>query len=399
MTLSSKRELIQAIRKVYRKSTKAQKGAHLDHLELVTGLKRNYLNRLLLSGYKTKRSKPGRKSRYASDPEFMEALKRIWVATRYLSGKLLKRSIKFYTTTYEMHCGVLAADVAEKLRRISPATIDRILLPTKRRLGKGKSTTSSDPHFRDMITISLAQWEQREPGHLEGDLVAHCGNTTGGVYVNTLTVTDIATGWVENRAIWGKTAEAVIEALKDIKASLPFPLKSLDFDNGSEFLNNPVLRYCQKEGIALTRSRPYKKNDNAHVEQKNWMTARDALGFRRMENPDIVPVANDMYKNDYRLFKNYFTPCFKLKEKVKVGSRYKRIYDEPKTPLERVLESDYIPEEEKQKLKEHLASLDPFQLSKNIDRKILRIKAMAKVSFEEWQLLPDSQKLLTFLYQ
>jgi hypothetical protein len=118
-----------------------------------------------------------------------------------------------------------------------------------------------------------------------------------------------------------------------------------------------------------------------------------------MENPDIVPVANDMYKNDYRLFKNYFTPCFKLKEKVKVGSRYKRIYDEPKTPLERVLESEYISEEEKQKLKEHLASLDPFQLSKNIDRKILRIKAMAKVSFEEWQLLPDSQKLLTFLYQ
>jgi hypothetical protein len=155
-----------------------------------------------------------------------------------------------------------------------------------------------------------------------------------------------------------RACKAVIEALRDIKASLPFPLKSLDFDNGSEFLNKPVLRYCQKEGIALTRSRPYKKNDNAHVEQKSWMTARDALGFRRMENPDIVPVANDMYKNDYRLFKNYFTPCFKLKEKLKVGSRYKRIYDEPKTPLERVLESDYIPEEEKQKLKEHLASLD-----------------------------------------
>ena len=181
MTLSSKRELIQAIRKVYRKSSKAQKSSHLDHLELATGLKRNYLNRLLLQGYKAKRRKPGRKSRYASDPEFMEALKRIWVATRYLSGKLLKRSIKFYTTTYEMHRGVLAADVSEKLRRISPATIDRILLPTKPQLGKGKSTTSSDPHFRDMITICLAQWEQREPGHLEEDLVAHCGNTTAGV--------------------------------------------------------------------------------------------------------------------------------------------------------------------------------------------------------------------------
>jgi hypothetical protein len=138
MTLSSKRELIQAIRKVYGKSTKAQKSAHLDHLELVTGLKRNYLNRLLLSGYKTKRRKPGRRSRYASDPEFMEALKRIWGATRYLSGKLLKRSIKFYIATYQVHCGVLAPDVSEKLLRISPATIDRILLPTKRRLRIGK---------------------------------------------------------------------------------------------------------------------------------------------------------------------------------------------------------------------------------------------------------------------
>lgn len=399
MTLGSKRELIQAIRRVYRNSSKKQKGLHLDHLELVTGLKRNYLNRLLLKGYKHRRRKPGRKSRYAHDPQFMEALKRIWGATRYLSGKLLKRSIKFYIPVYEAHCGVLPLEVTSKLLKISPATIDRILLPTKRKLGKGKSTTSSDPHFRDMITISLAQWEQKEPGHLEGDLVAHCGKTTAGVYVNTLTVTDIATGWVENRAIWGKTADAVVEALKDIKQSLPFPIKSLDFDNGTEFLNSKVFKFCQNEGIPLTRSRPYKKNDNAHVEQKNWMTARDALGFRRMENPDIVPVANELYKNDYRLFKNYFTPCFKLKEKLKVGSRYKRIYDTPMTPLERVLESEYIGEEEKQKLKIHLASLDPFQISKNIDRTILRIKAMAKVSFDEWQLLPESQKLLTFLYQ
>jgi hypothetical protein len=399
MTLGSKRELIQAIRRVYWNSSKKQKGLHLDHLELVTGLKRNYLNRLLLKGYKHRRRKPGRKSRYAHDPQFMEALKRIWGATRYLSGKLLKRSIKFYIPVYEAHWGVLPLEVTSKLLKISPATIDRILLPTKRKLGKGKSTTSSDPHFRDMITISLAQWEQKEPGHLEGDLVAHCGNTTAGVYVNTLTVTDIATGWVENRAIWGKTADAVVEALKDIKQSLPFPIKSLDFDNGTEFLNSKVFKFCQNEGIPLTRSRPYKKNDNAHVEQKNWMTARDALGFRRMENPDIVPVANELYKNDYRLFKNYFTPCFKLKEKLKVGSRYKRIYDTPMTPLERVLESEYIGEEEKQKLKIHLASLDPFQISKNIDRTILRIKAMAKVSFDEWQLLPESQKLLTFLYQ
>jgi hypothetical protein len=129
------------------------------------------------------------------------------------------------------------------------------------------------------------------------------------------------------------------------------------------------------------------------------MTARDALGFRRMENPDIVPIANEMYKNDYRLFKNYFTPCFKLNEKLKVASRYKRLYDSPQTPLERVLQYDSISDGQKQKLKDHLASLDPFQLSKNIDRQILRIKALAKVSFDEWQLLPESQRLLTFLYQ
>jgi hypothetical protein len=147
MTLSSKRELIQAIRKVYGKSSKAQKSSHLDHLELVTGLRRNYLNRLLLQGYMAKRRKPGRKSRYESDPEFMGALKRIWVATRYLSGKFLKRSIKFYISAYEMHCGALPLDVSEKLLRISAATIDRVLLPTKRQLGKEKSTTSFNPSF------------------------------------------------------------------------------------------------------------------------------------------------------------------------------------------------------------------------------------------------------------
>lgn len=399
MTLGSKREVIQSIRRLYLRSSRSEKSKLLSHLEDVTGLKRNYLNRLLLSGYRKKRRAPGRRSKYASNPAFMEALKRIWVATRHLSGKLLKRAIRHYLATYNVHCGELAVETKELLLKISPATIDRVLLATKRKVGKGRSTTSSNPHFRDTITIALCQWEEKEPGHLEGDLVAHCGNTTSGVYVNTLTVTDIATGWVENRAIWGKTAEAVIEALRDIKQSLPFTLKSLDFDNGTEFLNKPVLRYCQKEGIALTRSRPYKKNDNAHVEQKNWMTARDALGFGRMENPDIVPLANDLYRNEYRLFKNYFTPCFKLKEKLKVGSRYKRIYDEPKTPLERVLESGFITEEEKQKLKEHMASLDPFVLSKAIDRKIGKVKAYAKVSFEEWQLLPDSQKLLSFFFQ
>jgi hypothetical protein len=277
------------------------------------------------------------------------------------------------------------------------------LKPWKAR--QGKSITQGGG-FREQIPIQESVWNIELPGYLEADTVAHCGGSTMGEYINTLTMVDIATTWTETRAVFGKGSTPIVHAIEDIEQQLPFDILGYDCDNGTEVLNSHVLRYFRDERIArgqtpvhVTRSREYKKNDNAHVEQKNWMTARDALGFRRMENPDIVPVANDLYKNDYRFFKNYFTPCFKLKEKLKVGSRYKRIYDDPKTPLERVLESDYIAEEQKQQLKQEQQSLDPFTLSKNIERKILRVKALAKVSFEEWQLLPDSQKLLTFLFQ
>ena len=323
---------------------------------------------------------------YFPEKEFKKALRNIWRASNYKCGKRLKESISYYLPYYEKHHGELSAEVEEKLWQISPASIDRILKPIKARYSKGRSLTKPGSLLRSQIPISTECWDVNLPGFVETDTVAHCGISSQGPFTLSITLTDINTTWTENRAIWTKKADGVLEQIKDIERSLPFDLLGFDSDNGSEFLNDHLVRYFQKKKVPFTRARPYRKNDNAHVEQKNWMTARQLFGHIRIENPDCVPLMNQIYINEWSWYNNFFCPSFKLKEKVKRGSKYKRIYDKPKTPFHRVWESPHISQTKKQNLKFLFETLDPFQLKKDIDRKAKVIARMAKITFEQWQL-------------
>jgi hypothetical protein len=210
-------------------------------------------------------------------------------------------------------------------------------------------------------------------------------------FVVTLTLTDIATQWTENRAVWTKSAENTVAAIRDIEVALPFSIKGFDCDNGSEFLNDHLVRYFQGRKITLTRSRPYRKNDNAHVEQKNWTTARALLGYVRLENPELVPLINDIYANEWSSWKNFFCPSLKLKEKRRVGSRIVRKYHPPMTPYQRVLASPEISDAVKQSLKVRFDSLDPFELRERIEQKLKRVKAMATTTFDDWLASQQAQ--------
>lgn len=398
MTLQGKREYYQAVIKRYHKSGKKQKGIILSEFCAVTGLNRSYAIRLMNDGYRHRRKKPGRRSKY-DNGEFRLVLARFWSGTQYLCGKLLKAAIPAYLPFYEELWGEVSSEHRQLLLQISPATIDRVLKPNRVKSGKGKSLTKGGKLQRQQIPILTDYWSDVFPGYMETDTVAHCGSSVQGPFIWTLTMTDIATSWTENRAVWTRNADNTIAAIRDIKSGLPFRVHGLDCDNGSEFLNEKVIRFCAKEGIALTRSRPYKKNDNAHVEQKNYTTARQLFGYGRLENPDLVPVMNDIYANEWSWFNNFFRPCFKLKEKIKVGSKYKRIYDTPKTPYQRVLESTAIPDEVKDTLREFYATLNPFKLQQVMDKKLQRVKKLAKVTFEEWSTSPAGQRSLNDLFQ
>jgi hypothetical protein len=216
---------------------------------------------------------------------------------------------------------------------------------------------------------------------LEADTVAHCGDSIAGMFAYTLDTVDIATGWTEQRAVWGKGEDEVLMQIKDIEANLPFPLLGFDSDNGSEFLNWHLIRHFQnrKRQVRITRSRPYHKDDNAHVEQKNWTHVRQWLGYRRFENRKIVFLLNDLYKSEWRLFHNFFLPSMKLEEKKRIGSKIVKRHDSPKTPYQRILESKHIDPRIKLRLKEQLKTLNPFKLRKTLQAKIDKILSLARL--------------------
>ena len=222
----------------------------------------------------------------------------------------------------------------------------------------------------------MNQWDESRPGFLEADTVAHCGSTVDGTFVNTIDCVDIATGWTEQRAVWGKNHQDVISQIKNIEQSLPFPIRGFDVDNGSEFLNYHLLRYLTENRtrpVQFTRSRAYHKDDNAHVEQKNWTHVRQWIGYDRLDRPGFVPLMNALYTSEWRLFLNFFCPSVKLIEKKRVASKTVKRYDKPKTPYQRVLESPEISAEIKQSLKEHYKTLNPFDLRNAMEEKLKRI--------------------------
>ena len=272
----------------------------------------------------------------------------------------------------------LSADLERQLRAISARQIDRRLGPRKRRLkhrlyGRTKPGTL----LKHQIPIRTDHWDVTTPGFTEVDPVSHSGNSADGLFASTVNQTDILTTWVESRAVLGKGEAGVVAALDAMAQALPFVLKGLDSDNGSEFSHWHLLRYGQRHHIQPSRSRPYKKDDNAPIEQKNWTHVRTLVGWDRDDTPSAVAALNDLYQHELRLYLNLFLPSVKLKGKHRVGSKLIRRYEAPKTPLQRVLDSGRGDPQKLAALQQARATLDPFQLSTTIEHQLATIWPLA----------------------
>jgi hypothetical protein len=370
-----------AIRLRYAHSNRAGKRQILDEFCAICRYNRKYAIRLLGKHKKKQKAKRGRRPTYA-DPLFIKALQHIWKASDFMCSRRLKVVIPAWLPFFEQSIEPLTEEVRMCLLSVSRSTLDRVLRPLRARIGKGLCGTKPGSMLRNQIPIRTDNWDITQPGFMEADTVAHCGTSLAGEFVWSLIMTDIHTAWTEGRAVWNKGSLGVIEQVKDIERCIPFALHGFDCDNGSEFLNHHLERYfaVRQEPVKFTRSRPYKKNDNAHVEQKNWAQARHMLGYDRIENPDTLPLINDLYANEWSLYQNHFCPSLKLKTKTRIGSRYRKTYEIPRTPYLRVLESSNVTPDTKTALTLTHASLNPFQLKRTIERKLKTIFKLVTVT-------------------
>jgi len=383
MGKNERQAYLEAIRTRYRRARKKAKVTILDEFSCVCGYNRKYAIRLLNQRAKArKKRRSGPRPIYAS-AEFLTALKHIWFASDQMCSKKLKAAIPLWLPFYATAYKALAPATQDKLLSISAASIDRVLKPVRIAYGrKGLSGTRPGNLLKNQIPIRTDFWDVTEPGFMEADTVAHCGNSLAGDFAWSLTMTDILTTWTEIRATWNKGAVGVLAQIKSIEASLPFALQGFDCDNGSEFLNYHLMRYFTGHPslTSFTRSRAYKKNDNAHVEQKNWSHVRQLFGYDRIEDPSLVNLMNDLYANEWSLYQNHFCPGMKLQEKKRINSKYHKKYDLPRTPYDRVLTSKHVSDETKELLKTVHESLNPFILKKNIERKLRVIFNKVKVT-------------------
>jgi len=375
----SKKEYMETIYLRYKRAAKrAEKSALITELCVTCDWHRKHAIRALKNFKRFTKPIPkkrGLPSVY-NIPSVIEPLKRIWLASGQLCSKLLKPTVQLWLPFYAQEFGGLNPAPVNALLNISPATIDRILKPIRIKYTKrGRSTTKPGTLLRKSIPIKTNQWDETRPGFLEADTVAHCGDTVAGMFVYTLNLVDIATGWTEQRAVWGKGETGVLKQIEDVQAMLPFPLRGFDCDNGGEFINYHLIKHFGNKvrPVQFTRSRPYRKDDNAHVEQKNWTHVRQWFGYHRLENQRIVPLMNSLYTNEWRLFHNFFCPSVKLIEKKRVASKIFKRYDVPKTPHQRIMESKDVSPSQKQALKEQFTGLNPFKLRKAMEKKLQEI--------------------------
>lgn len=374
MSLSAKREALARIHGRYQRAGRAHKKLILDEFCATCGYHRKAALRLLnrpLSTAPRKRSGP----KVIYDPaQVLPALKAVWLASDQLCSKLLKAALPQWLEHYQKMREPLPEAFKEKLLKISPAQIDRLLRPLRvQHSKKGLSATRPGTLLRHAVPTRSGPPDTSKPGSVEADTVAHCDDSTQGDYVNSLTFTELYSGWTENRAVWNKSADAVLAQLKELEQVVPYVMKDFHTDNGGEFLNWALHRHLTGRAVktSWTRSRAYRKNDNAHCEQKNWTHVRQLFGHDRFEHPELVALMNDLYANEWSQFTNHFKPTFKLLRREKTGGRTKRIYEQkPRTPYERLLESPDIAEATKVELRAQHAVLNPFALKKRIEIKL-----------------------------
>ncbi len=378
MSPRSNREYLTTTALRYKKASKKAKKGIPDEFCLTYGCHRKHAIRILRRYRRFSRPetrKRGPKPRYQSEA-ILKPLKAIWLAANLPCSKRLRAMLPLWMPGYEQLCGPLPDPISKALKHIGASTIDRLLKPARVQMShRGRSTTKPGTLLRNQIPVATHQWDETRPGFLEADTVAHCGPSMAGQFAYTLDCVDIATGWTEQRALWGRGEFGVLEQLRDIERALPFPLLGFDCDNGSEFLNHHLQRHFlqRKQPVQFTRSRAYHKDDNAHVEQKNWTHVRQWLGYTRFNNPEVVPLLNDLYRNEWRLFHNFFCPSAKLIAKERIGAKTIKRLDAPKTPFQRILESPHVPQSTKESLSRLMGTLNPFTLRKSIQTKLKKI--------------------------
>ena len=377
----TRREYLKTIHPRYRKADRQQRRLILDEFCSNCGYNRKYAIRLLNKPLPSKHPRKTRNrrcsTRYGS--QLLSVLASVWETAGFPWSLRLKALLPLWMPWIRRHFGI-SAQTERQLLSISPRQMDRRLKERKLRLKRRLyGRTKPGSLLKHHIPIKTDSWDVTTPGFVEIDLVSHSGNSGDGEFIYSLNVTDIHTTWVETRAVLGKSQAHVVDALEHIRATLPFTLRGIDTDNGSEFINNHLLRYSRSHSIQFTRGRPYKKDDNAHVEQKNWTHVRKLLGYARFDTPEALAAINALYDNELRLFQNLYLPSVKLTTKTRVGSRLQRTYDAPQTPLERVIAAGVLAKEAAARLCAQRDHLDPFALSRNIDEKLELIQRLANL--------------------
>jgi hypothetical protein len=352
-----------------------EKGRLLDEVCRVTGYNRKYAVRRL-NGPPPESRPPRRRLRGPSYGKGVDhALRLVWEAANYPWSVRLKALLPLWLPWLKKRLSI-SPRLEKQLLRISARQIDRRLGPykvqAKRRLyGKTKPGTL----LKHQIPIKAERWDVDQPGFTEIDLVSHSGDRADGEFIHSLTLTDIHTGWTETYAVLGKSQAFVVEALEQIRKQLPFELRGIDSDNGSEFINHHLHAYCQQLDIKFTRGRPYKKDDNAHVEQKNWTHVRRLMGYLRYDSPRALAAINNLYRDQLRQLQNLFLPSVKLLTKTRIGSRLRRRYDPAQTPLDRLLACPGTKLPRVAALRALRGRTDPFKLSATVERKLRAIHA------------------------
>lgn len=368
MTHHANIELVKTYRKQYRRATKSQKSAILGFITEATGYSRKHVIALLNNPVRVKEKVVRtRRSRYA---HMYKPLRKLWAACNFACGKRLKPFLPHLLRSLKRFKRIKVTKEDEALLlAMSAATIDRMLAPARKGLvPKGRATTKPGTLLKHTIPVrTFADWDDDRLGFLEVDLVAHCGETTSGEYVNTLDMTDVATGWTVCAAFMGRSEAYCLEAFKEATSELPFSLLGIDSDNDSVFLNAHFTRYCHANQLTFTRSRPYKKNDQCRVEQKNGAVVRKIVGYGRFDTFEQLEILRRIY-GLLAFYQNYFQPSAKLISKQRIGARVKKKYDTPQTPCQRLLLRKDVPTQTKKALRKAFQNLDPVELLSSIQK-------------------------------
>lgn len=373
MDLKNRKAYMDAIFERYHKAAKESKTRILNELCEVCGYSRKYAISKINHWRASQEEPPPRKRRRRQKiypAEVMRIVEKVWAVAGYPWSVRLKEILRLWLPSIRERFGLTPAQ-EKKLLSVSPSTIDRSLRDKKRRLRRRiYGRTKPGTLLRHQIEVRCEHWDVKRPGYLELDLVSHSGECAEGEFIHTLNLTDIASTWDESRAVMGKGKEGILQALEEISQALPFPVLGIDSDNGSEFINWHLKTYCDERGLQFTRSRPYKKDDNAHIEQKNWTHVRKLIGWDRYDSPQALAAMNDLYAHELRLYMNLFQPSVKLVQVIRKGSRRTRRYDKPRTPLDRLMEAKSGDSRRLEELCALRERTDPFELAERVQQKL-----------------------------